>query len=152
MVKGITEGTVRVLIADDSSVMRDRLSQMVTQVAEVGSVHVARDVSGTLQLVRDEALDLVILDIQMPGGSGLDVLRAAKKKCPSTIVIMLTNFPYPQYKQKCMELGADYFISKSTSSNELSRLIDRVVISKSGSPAVDRAETAALSGDKKPWI
>lgn len=137
MANGITKGTVRVLIADDSSAMLDRLSQMVSQVASVGAVHLARNVSGTLDLVRDEALDLVILDVQMPGGSGLDVLRAAKQKCPSTIVIMLTNFPYAQYKQKCMELGADYFISKSTDSNELSRLIDRLAISKSGSKPLD---------------
>lgn len=136
MEKGSTEGTVRVLIADDSPVMRDRLSQMVAQIAAVGEVHIARDVSGTLELVRAEALDLVILDIQMPGGSGLDVLRAAKEKSPSTIVIMLTNFPYPQYKQRCMELGADYFISKSTNSNELSRLIDRLAITRSGSKTV----------------
>jgi DNA-binding NarL/FixJ family response regulator len=131
MAKGSTAGTVRVLIADDSSAMRDRLSQMVAQVAVVGAVHLSQDVSGTLALVRDEALDLVILDVQMPGGSGLDVLRAAKKKSPSTIVIILTNFPYPQYKKRCMELGADYFISKSTDSNELSRLIGRLAVSRS---------------------
>ncbi len=137
MEKGITEGTVRVLIADDSSAMLERLSQMVARVPAVGMVHLARDVSGTLELVRAETLDLVILDIQMPGGSGLDVLRAAKAKSPATIVIMLTNFPYPQYRQRCMELGADYFISKSTNSNELSRLIDRLAISQSGNRAID---------------
>lgn len=137
MAKGSTEGTVRVLIADDSSAMRDRLSQMVTQVAAVGAVHLAQDVSGTLALVRDEALDLVILDVQMPGGSGLEVLRAAKEKSPATIVIILTNFPYPQYKQRCMELGADYFISKSTDSNELSRLIDRLAVSRSAAKQFD---------------
>lgn len=130
MEKGIAEGTLRVLIADDSPAMRDRLSQMVAQVDFIGTIHLAQDVSDTLKLVREEILDLVILDIQMPGGSGIDVLRAAKTKSPLTIVIVLTNYPYTQYKQKCMELGADYFISKSANSNELFGLIVRLANSK----------------------
>ena len=60
--------------------------------------------------------DAVILDIQMPGGSGIDVLRDIKARHASTVVIVLTNHPYPQYRQKCAELGAEYFFSKSAGS------------------------------------
>jgi DNA-binding NarL/FixJ family response regulator len=129
---GIAKGALRILIADDSEGLRDRLGQMVSQVASVGTVHLARDVAGTLAALRDEVLDLLILDIQMPGGSGLDVLRAAKQHSPAPIVIMLTNYPYAQYREKCLELGADHFFSKSTNSNELLALIERLARPKGG--------------------
>jgi DNA-binding NarL/FixJ family response regulator len=121
---------LRILIADDSSVVRDRLGQMVSQITSVAIVHLARDVAGTLAALKDEVLDLLILDIQMPGGSGIDVLRAAKQHNPAPVVIMLTNYPYPQYKETCLALGADHFFSKTTNSNELLALIEDLAMSR----------------------
>ncbi len=133
MEKRIAKRALRILIADDSAVVRDRLGHMVSQVASVGIVHQARDVAGTLAALRDEVLDLLILDIQMPGGSGLDVLRVAKQNSPAPIVIMLTDYPYPQYKEKCLELGADHFFSKSTNSTVLLTLIENLARPKGNS-------------------
>ena len=56
--------------------------------------------------------DVVILDIRMPGGSRIDVPQAIKREDQVPTVIMLTNYPYPQYRKKCMDLGADYFFDK----------------------------------------
>ena len=57
---------------------------------------------------------MVTLDIRLAGGNGIKVLERIKKEQPSSAVIMLTNYPYPQYREKCRQLGADYFFDKVT--------------------------------------
>jgi DNA-binding NarL/FixJ family response regulator len=57
---------------------------------------------------------VVILDIRLIGEDGLSVLERIKKEHSPPIVIVLTNYPYPQYRKKCRELGADYFFDKVT--------------------------------------
>jgi CheY-like chemotaxis protein len=64
---------------------------------------------------------VAILDIRMPSGSGLQVLETIKQDTTSPVVIVLTAFPYPQYRTKCRELGADYFFDKAT---ELDQVIE----------------------------
>jgi DNA-binding response OmpR family regulator len=63
----------------------------------------------------------VILDIRMPGGNGIQVLEAIKTSTAAPVVIMLTAFPYPQYRKKCLEVGADYFLDKTT---EFERVVE----------------------------
>lgn len=58
--------------------------------------------------------DVVILDIHLLGGSGIDVLRRIKRLDAAPIVIMLTNSPTPPYRRKCMQAGADFFLDKSS--------------------------------------
>ena len=58
--------------------------------------------------------DVVILDIHLIGGSGIDVLQKIKRLDPAPIVIILTNSPTPPYRRKCMMAGADYFLDKSS--------------------------------------
>ena len=58
--------------------------------------------------------DVVLLDIHLFNGNGIDVLQRLKKEKPAPAVIILTNYPYPQYRQKCLEAGADFFFVKST--------------------------------------
>ena len=105
---------MRLLIADDSAALRERLVEMFSQIDGIEIVGQARDVRQAFDSVRSLRPDAVILDIQMPGGSGIDVLREIKQNHASMIAIVLTNHPYPQYQQKCSELGADYFLCKST--------------------------------------
>jgi DNA-binding NarL/FixJ family response regulator len=57
---------------------------------------------------------VMIADIQLREGNGMNVLNAVRETCPDTKVIILTNFPYPQYRRKCQEAGADYFFDKAT--------------------------------------
>jgi len=125
--KDAIESKIRVLVADDSTSLRNRLGRMISQIPGVGAVRLAADMPDALAAVADEPADLIVLDIQMPGGSGMDVLREVKKTRPATIVIMLTHYPYLQYHERCLELGADYFLSKSTNSNDLLELIQRLV-------------------------
>jgi len=105
---------MKVLIVDDSAVVRERL---ITMLSELKSVNIVNQAEGPLEAknaIQKLKPDAVILDIRMPGGNGIDVLEKIKKDKPSTVVIIFTNYPYPQYRKKCMDLGADYFFDKST--------------------------------------
>jgi len=57
---------------------------------------------------------LLILDFQMPGGSGLDVLRAIRPDHPNLHVLICTNYPYPQYREGCLALAQNFFLDKSS--------------------------------------
>jgi DNA-binding NarL/FixJ family response regulator len=121
---------LKLLIADDSAALCDRLVNMFSELEGVEVIGLAQDVPSAHAAIRTLSPDVVILDIQMPGGSGIDVLRAVKEKRSSTIVIMLTNHPYIQYRQKCLELGADYFFSKSTDAQRLREVIEELTESQ----------------------
>ena len=73
---------------------------------------------------------MVILDIRLPGLSGIDVLKDIRDKKLPIRVIMLTNYPYPQYRKKCEELGADYFFDKVTEIEEIPKMIEELAKDK----------------------
>jgi DNA-binding NarL/FixJ family response regulator len=110
---------IKVLVADDSSLLRGHLMDVVSRFQEMRVVGQAEDVPQAIESVFRLNPDLVILDIQMPGGTGIDVLETIKANKPSPVVIMLTNYPYPQYRKKCIEAGADFFFDKSLDFNAL---------------------------------
>ena len=117
---------LRVLICDDSATVRQRLVTMALDVPEVDVVGEAEDVPGCLDTFRLTPSDVVILDIRMPGGNGIDVLRQLKKTGPTPRVIMLTNFANIQYRQKCVDAGADFFFDKSTEFDQIPLALERV--------------------------
>ena len=108
------KGLMKIFIADDSAVLRERLVEMLSELPGIEIVGYAQDVPEALTSIKKLNPDVVILDIRMPGGSGIDVLQEIKKDKQAPVVIILTNYPYPQYRKKCLGLGADYFFDKST--------------------------------------
>jgi len=107
--------STKVFLVDDSAIVRERLITLLTEVPNVviaGEAEMPRDAIAGIQQHRP---DVVVLDISMPGGSGMQVLETVKKDKPAPMVIMLTNFDHPQYRQRCMQLGADHFLDKSSS-------------------------------------
>jgi DNA-binding NarL/FixJ family response regulator len=104
---------MNVVIADDSTLVRDRLERQVADIPNINIVGCAGNSSETIQLVKQKKPDAVILDIRMPGESGIEVLKKIKKYNPQTVVIILTNYPSSQYKAMCYRLGVDYFFDKS---------------------------------------
>ena len=105
---------LRVVIADDSHPVRDCLDLLISDVSGVEVVGLAVDATEALELVQRLRPDVVILDISMPGGSGIDVLRTLKAGEAAPVAIMLTAFPFPQYRERSLEAGADYFFDKAT--------------------------------------
>jgi DNA-binding NarL/FixJ family response regulator len=105
---------MNVFIADDSEVVCERLKIMLSEIPKVKIVGEAKAATEAIKLIEKLKPDVVLLDLKMPGGNGIDVLISLKKYKPALVIIMLTNYPYPQYRKKCMEAGADYFFDKST--------------------------------------
>lgn len=86
---------------------------MLAQIDGVQIAWQAGSVPEAIAAFHRQQPDAVILDIAMPEGSGMDVLKEIKKNAAGTTVIILTNFPLPQLKQSYLEAGADYFFDKS---------------------------------------
>lgn len=112
-----------VFISDDSPVVRVRLANMIEDIQGINLIGEANNVQDSIRRIEELKPDAVILDIRMPGGSGLDVLKKIKENQNdhTPIIIVLTNYPYPQYRKKCLEAGADYFFDKS---NEFHKVVE----------------------------
>ncbi len=104
---------MRVVVVDDSIMVRERLVKMFSEIPAVAVVGEAGNSLEALNIIEDKKPDVVVLDIKMPGDSGVEVLKRVKKKNSSIITIMLTNYPKEQFKEKCLGYGADYFFDKS---------------------------------------
>jgi DNA-binding NarL/FixJ family response regulator len=87
---------------------------MLAEVGGIDLVGQAGTVMDASRSIRELEPDVVILDIEMPGGSGLDVLAGLKRDRRSPVVIVLTNHPQPQYRERCLQGGARFFLDKST--------------------------------------
>ena len=124
---------MRLFIADDSEILRERLVEILSEIESVEIVGQKGDTVKAIEAIERLKPDLVILDIQMPGGNGIMVLEKLKKMEAPPVVIMFTNFPYLQYRKRCFDSGADYFFYKST---EFEKLID--VIRESAKAQVQR--------------
>jgi len=117
---------LKVFISDDSATVRERLVIMALDLPGIAVVGQAEDVPGSLDAIRQTRPDVVILDIRMPGGNGIKVLRAVKKMSPAPRVIMLTNYAYAQYRKRCEEAGADFFLDKSAEFDKLPQALEQV--------------------------
>jgi DNA-binding NarL/FixJ family response regulator len=103
---------IKVFIVDDSKIVCERTQQMLINIAGVEIVGQAHNAQDAIASISEAKPDVVILDIRLPGQSGIDVLKDIRAKKLPIRVIMMTNYPYPQYRKKCKELGADYFFDK----------------------------------------
>jgi DNA-binding NarL/FixJ family response regulator len=104
---------MRVFIADDSAVIVERLADLLKDIPGVELAGRAGDVPEAVRCIQQIKPDAVILDLQMPGGSGLDVLRAIRPNHPGLHVLICTNYPYPHYREECLRAGANFFLDKS---------------------------------------
>jgi DNA-binding response OmpR family regulator len=103
-----------IFIVDDSSIIRERILEKLGMLPTTSTVFQAKDYQSANQIIDKEQPDIAILDIQLPDGSGIDLLSKIKNMRKETVVIMLTNYPYSIIRKRCAELGADYFFDKST--------------------------------------
>ncbi len=118
---------MKILVVDDSRIIRDRLVNLLDVIKGVCVVEQAENAENALLAYRKLRPEVLILDIRMQGASGLEVLQQVKSEQSAPYVIMLTNFPYPQYRKKCFEKGADHFLDKSTGFDEINEIIRKMV-------------------------
>ncbi len=104
----------QVFIVDDSPLIRSRLAEMLATLdghVLVGEASNARD---AINGIRRTQPDSVLLDLNLMGHTGLDVMRAVKPVAPAVVFVVLTNHSEIQYRQACLEAGAAYFLDKSS--------------------------------------
>ena len=121
---------MRVLIVDDSKIVCKGLQQMLINIADVEIVGQAHNAPDAIILISETKPDVVTLDIRLPGLSGIDVLKDIRDKELPIRVIMVTNYPYPQYREKCKKLGADYFFDKVAEIEEIPNVIEEFAKNK----------------------
>jgi DNA-binding NarL/FixJ family response regulator len=90
------------------------MATLLREVVGIDEVAEAKDGPGVLEAVQGEAPHLVILDLNLPGQSGLDLLPFLKLRAPASVVIVLTNHAGDEYEKRCRALGADHFFDKSS--------------------------------------
>jgi two-component system invasion response regulator UvrY len=119
---------MKVLIADDHAVVRRGVRQILEEAPLGLFVDETGSAAETLKAVRDNAYDIVLLDIAFPDGSGLDVLRQIRSKSPQTRVLLLSMYPEEQYAQRALRLGASGYLTKDSAPNELVVAIQKVAV------------------------
>ena len=120
-----------VLIADDSQVVTERLRTMLSELRGIEIAGHAGTAPEALHAVRSLRPNVVLLDLQMPGGHGMDVLKTIKREQAGLVVIVLTNQSHPQYRKKCLENGAHVFFDKSTEFQKVAVALRELVSSDS---------------------
>lgn len=117
----------RILIADDHEIVRHGLRDLLTTSLGEISVGESWDAQTTIDLLVHQDWDLVLLDINMPGQSGLEVLAEARKLRPTTLVLVLTSYPEDHFAVQAFKLGAAGYLTKASASDELITAVKRVL-------------------------
>jgi DNA-binding NarL/FixJ family response regulator len=118
---------IDILIADDHAIVREGLKQIV---AEESDMQVSGEASNTgelIELLQQRRFDLVILDISMPGRSGLEALKDLKKIIPKLPVLILSMFGEDQYGLRAIKAGAAGYLKKVSAPTELVRAVRKIV-------------------------
>jgi two-component system, NarL family, invasion response regulator UvrY len=119
---------IRVLIADDHEVVLRGLRDILT--TRLGcdlEVTEARSAAEAISLLSQNDWDVLILDINMPGRSGLEVLEEAKRIRAKTPVLILTTYPEEQFALRCFKMGASGYLTKQSVSDELIAAVRRIL-------------------------
>ena len=117
---------LRILVADDHTIVREGLKQILGEVPDIIVAGEASDGLEALQKAQEDHYDLVLLDIAMPGLGGLDVLKHLKSHKPELPVLMLSMYPEEQYAVRTLKAGASGYLTKESASDELIAAIHKV--------------------------
>jgi YesN/AraC family two-component response regulator len=114
---------IKIVIADDSALWRDRIKSILMAINNVFVAGEAENGADALQLIREVEPELAIIDIRMPELNGIELLKETRELKMKVKICILTSYPYPQYKKRCFEAGADYFLSKTDDFESLNTII-----------------------------
>ncbi len=117
---------IKVLIADDHTLVRKGLKQILLDTEDIERVEEAKDGKETINKVSKKKYDLVLLDISLPGRSGIDVLKQLKCIKPKLPVLILSMHPEEQYAVRSLRAGAAGYLTKESAPDELLNAIKKV--------------------------
>jgi two-component system, NarL family, invasion response regulator UvrY len=117
---------MRILIADDHTVFREGLKRILAEAADIAEIGEASDAQQLLERVAEKRWDVVLLDISMPGKSGLEVLKEIKQIHPRLAVLVLSMHPERQFAVRVIKAGAAGYLTKGSAAGEVVKAIRRV--------------------------
>ncbi len=120
----------QVFIVDDSPAIRQRLAEILATVPNIVIVGEAESASQAIAGILKTQPDSVLLDLNLTGSTGIDVMRAVCPKAPGIVFIVLTNHAEPQYRQASTKAGASYFLDKSRDFERVPRLIAEIAATR----------------------
>lgn len=115
---------MKLFIADDSIILQDRLTEMLSDIENLEIVGTAANSLDAYRKIESSKPDIIITDIRMPGGGGIELAEHIHHEHPEIVLIVYTNYPYPQYKTKVKAIGVNYFFQKTTQTEELYQTIN----------------------------
>ncbi|WP_114208832.1 response regulator transcription factor [Acidisarcina polymorpha] len=124
------QGPIRLLIVDDHPVVRTGLRSMFESYAEVEVLNALASGEEALEFLRLNTTDVVLLDLRMPGLSGLDVLRSLKSQQSKVRVLILTSFELDEDIYQAVSAGADGYLLKNTPDEEIIKAVRIVLTGK----------------------
>lgn len=105
--------SLSILIVDDNMNFVNRLVGLIREQVNIAYIQVAENYDEACLFISDEMPDVILLDINLPGKNGLDLLKKLKQAKSACQVIMITNHADDYYRQQCLDLGAGYFLDKT---------------------------------------
>lgn len=143
----------RFLIADDHTVVRRGLKQILLEAFPSAFIEEVCDAEDLLKKVMRELWDVVISDISMPGRSGLEILQQIKLDHPKLPVLILSVYPEDQYAIRVLKAGASGYLTKDSAPEELVKAINQLLLGKkyiTPSIAEKLATTLERDSEKMP--
>jgi len=117
---------IKILIADDHAIVREGLKQIVADTSDMIVTAEASDGHEVLALLSKNNYDVVVLDMAMPGLTGLDILKQIKRETPKLPVLILSVHPEEQYAVRSLKAGASGYLTKESAPDELITAIRKV--------------------------
>lgn len=118
---------MKIIIADDHAIVREGLKQILSDSLHITSIDDVSDGIELLNKIQKNDYDIIILDISMPGKSGIETLRDIKSIKPNIPVLMLSIHPEEQYAIRVLKAGASGFISKDSAPDELIAAVEKII-------------------------
>src|SRR4030043_83362 len=132
---------IKILIADDHAIVREGLKQIVAETSDMVVADEASSGHEVLDKVRSNEYTVVVLDISMPGGDGLNILKQIKKEKLKLPVLVLSVHPEEQYAVRVLKAGAAGYLTKESAPGELISAIRRVSTGRKYVSSLDRKST-----------
>lgn len=121
---------IRVAIVDDHALVRAGLRQFLGEQVDLRIVAECASAREVMDVVRQEAADVILLDISMPGQSGVDALQAIKARAPDLAVLILSSFPEEHYATTLLRQGASGYLAKDCEPEEIIKAIRTVALGR----------------------
>ena len=118
---------LRMLVADDHPIVRQKLRQLLLEGFPSASIEVASDTGSLISLAVENEWDIIISDLIMPGGGGLHALKKIKEVKPTSVIIIVSIYPEEQYSARVLSEGAAAFLNKNNADSDLVTTITQLL-------------------------